>query len=275
LVEHVPSKYGVAGSNPVYRSISIFRVFIVMKAPLREELNKMRGLMKLNEDFIKVEDGDYSNVRIDSDSSDDKINQALLDDLETAAKNAGVYVTITSAIYGHSENTTSGNRSRHPDGNAVDISIIDGIGSGGATNEKNGNSDFREKGNRFTDQLEKMGYIRNTESGNKKAFLWQTNTEGNHFNHIHVSNTSSESSQPGKDKESEYNFFGERKPRTDITNILKTVKQKGLGKIMKGTSLGKAAKMLGLGESVEEPKSKMIEFIKFYQPRKKEENTEE
>ena len=232
--------------------------------------------MKLNEDFIKVEDGDYSNVRIDSDSSDDKINQALLDDLETAAKNAGVYVTITTAIYGHSEYTKSGNRSRHPDGNAVDISIIDGIGSGGATNEKNGNSDFREKGNRFTDQLEKMGYTRNTELvQDKKAFLWQTNTGGNHFNHIHVSNTSSESSQPGKDKESEYNFFGERKPRTDITNILKTVKQKGLGKIMKGTSLGKAAKMLGLGESVEEPKSKMIEFIKFYQPRKKEENTEE
>lgn len=231
--------------------------------------------MKLNEDFIKVEDGNYSNVRIDSNSSDDKINQALLDDLETAAKNAGVYVTITTAVSGHSEKTMSGNRSRHPDGNAVDISIIDGINSGGATNEKDGNSDFREKGNKFTDQLEKLGYSRNTESGNEKAFLWQTNTGGNHFNHIHVSNTSTESSEPGKDKESEYNFFGERKPRTDITSILKTVKQKGLGKVMKGTSLGKAAKMLGLGESVEEPKSKMIEFIKFYQPRKKEENTEE
>jgi hypothetical protein len=271
LVEHVPSKYGVAGSNPVYRSISDFGVFIVMKAPLREELSKMRNLMKLNEDFIKVEDGDYSNVRIDSNSSDDKINQALLDDLETAAKNAGVYVTITTAVSGHSEETMSGNRSRHPDGNAVDISIIDGIGSSGATNEKNGNPDFREKGNRLTNQLEKLGYSRNTESG-EKGFLWQTNEGGNHFNHIHISNISDKPSTTSQDDE---NFFGERKPRTDITQIVKVAQQKGLGKVLKGTSLGKGAKLLGLGESIEQPKEKVMELIKFYQPKQKLENTEE
>ena len=33
-----------------------------------------------------------------------------------------------------------------------------------------------------------MGYIWNTESGNDKAVLWQTNTGGNHYNHLHVSN---------------------------------------------------------------------------------------
>jgi hypothetical protein len=38
-----------------------------------------------------------------------------------------------------------------------------------------------------------MGYTLNTESGNSKAVLWQTNTGGNHFNHLHVSNNSGES----------------------------------------------------------------------------------
>jgi hypothetical protein len=38
-----------------------------------------------------------------------------------------------------------------------------------------------------------MGYVWNSESGNPKAVLWQTNKGGNHFNHVHVSNTTSSS----------------------------------------------------------------------------------
>jgi hypothetical protein len=38
------------------------------------------------------------------------------------------------------------------------------------------------------DALLDLGYKLNIESGNLKAVLWQTNTGGNHFNHLHVSN---------------------------------------------------------------------------------------
>ncbi len=38
---------------------------------------------------------------------------------------------------------------------------------------------------------------------------------------------------------------------------------------------GKGAKLLGLGESIEQPKEKVMELIKFYQPKQKLENTEE
>jgi hypothetical protein len=33
-----------------------------------------------------------------------------------------------------------------------------------------------------------MGYALNAEGGNQKAVLWQTDTGGNHYNHLHVSN---------------------------------------------------------------------------------------
>ena len=39
-----------------------------------------------------------------------------------------------------------------------------------------------------------MGYVWNVESGNDKAVLWQTNTGGNHFNHLHISNRSGQTS---------------------------------------------------------------------------------
>ena len=42
-----------------------------------------------------------------------------------------------------------------------------------------------------------MGYNWNGEGkSNPKAVLWQTNIGGNHFNHLHVSNTTGEGSPP-------------------------------------------------------------------------------
>ena len=58
----------------------------------------------------------------------------------------------------------------------------------------NGNPSFREKGNLLKDALVKLGYTWNTESGNNKAVLWQTNTGGNHYNHLHISNRTGVSS---------------------------------------------------------------------------------
>ncbi len=144
--------------------------------------------MNITEEDISVRDGDYDIITTDNDAtSTDKINKALLDDIEAAAKIAGVKPVITTASSGHNSSN-----SRHSARTAVDIAIIDGIGSGGAKDEKSGNSDFREKGEKLKNALVSMGYTLNSESGNRKAVLWQTNLGGNHYNHLHVSNTNLE-----------------------------------------------------------------------------------
>ena len=145
---------------------------------------------EVNEAFVQLNDTNYSNVKFDKDGTQyDQLNQALLDDLQTAASNAGVVITITTAKSGHSNLTINGRPSRHATNTAVDIALLDGIGAGGASNESNVNSQFRELGDKVKNELLNIGYALNAEGGNQKAVLWQTNTGGNHFNHLHVSNT--------------------------------------------------------------------------------------
>jgi hypothetical protein len=138
----------------------------------------------------------YKNVQIDSKASSDSVNKALLDDLQTAAAKAGITVTITTASTGHNTKTSTGNDSRHGQKTAVDIALINGQGSEGATGPSNGNPQFRNLGNKLKDALVSMKYSLNSESGNNKAVLWQTPIGGNHFNHLHVSNTTDSSTDP-------------------------------------------------------------------------------
>jgi hypothetical protein len=145
-------------------------------------------------ELVKLNDTNYSNLKYDSDGTQfDSVNKPLLDDLNTASKAAGITATITTASSGHSAKTVTGNASRHPQQTAVDISILNGVGSGGASNSANGSAEFRALGNKLKDALVSMGYTLNSESGNNKAVLWQTDKGGNHFNHLHVSNNSGES----------------------------------------------------------------------------------
>jgi peptidoglycan hydrolase-like protein with peptidoglycan-binding domain len=145
---------------------------------------------EVNEAFVQLNDTSYSNVKFDSDGTQyDQVNQALLDDLQAAASKANVVVTITTAKSGHPNLTIGGKESRHSTNTAVDIAILNGVNAGGASNEINGNSQFRELGNSLKSELVNMGYSLNAEGSNQKAVLWQTNTGGNHFNHLHVSNT--------------------------------------------------------------------------------------
>jgi len=132
----------------------------------------------------------FSNLKYDNDNTkNDSVNKALLDDIQTAAKSVGIVATITTAKSGHNRLVKSGKSvSRHMNGTGVDVAILNGIGAGRATNATNGNPLFREMGNKLKDALVSMGYVWNTESGNPKAVLWQTNTGGNHFNHLHISN---------------------------------------------------------------------------------------
>jgi biotin carboxyl carrier protein len=146
-------------------------------------------------ELVKLNDTNYSNLKYDSDGTQyDSVNKPLLDDIDAAAKAAGIIATVTTASSGHSTKTITGGQSRHPQKTAVDISILNGIGSGGATNSANGNAEFRSLGNKLKDSLVSMGYTLNSESGNNKAVLWQTDKGGNHYNHLHVSNNSGESS---------------------------------------------------------------------------------
>ncbi|NBP57229.1 peptidoglycan-binding protein [bacterium] len=135
-------------------------------------------------------------VQVESDIQRDNINKLLLWDIYKAAELAGVTPTITTAVHDHPSINDPDRVSRHKDGTAVDIAIINGVGAGGATNATNGNSQFRELGNKLKDELVKMGYNLNSESGHKKAVLWQTDLGGNHFNHIHVSNTEEDRNIP-------------------------------------------------------------------------------
>ncbi len=151
--------------------------------------------------LVRLGDTDFSHLKFDSDLKNDDVNDALLQDLQTAGKKAGVVLTITSAKSDHSENTINGNKSRHGFQTAVDIAKLDGKGAGGATNSSNGNEDFREQGNKVKDVLVSMGYKWNTEKGNDKAVLWQTDTGGNHYNHLHVSNRTGQSSKVDSDLE--------------------------------------------------------------------------
>jgi len=112
---------------------------------------------------------DFKNIGLGNPSSDD-INTSLLRDVQTAAKNAGVKVDITTAISGHSPSK------RHNSGNAVDIAMINGK----AVSPSN-----REDAEKLVSALVSMGYTKNSESGDYKSVL--TFGFPNHDTHVHVS----------------------------------------------------------------------------------------
>lgn len=144
---------------------------------LYEELNSSKKLIKEVTDVY--DNVDFKDRVVGSSTpSKDNINTALLSDIQTAAKNAGVTVDITTAITGHGEKTKSGNTSRHPSGNAVDIAIVNGKAVSTST---------KPTVEKFVDELVKLGYVKNSESGNPKAVL--TYGFPGHDNHIHISNT--------------------------------------------------------------------------------------
>ena len=147
----------------------------------------MKKLIQLLEANIQISSLSCANVKVDSDTSGDKVNEALLKDICTAAKNAQVRVTITTAISGHAAETASGNASRHPVGNAVDISLINETPVKTPSN--------RENVDNFVNQLEILGYTKNSESGNPKSVL--TFGFPGHDNHVHDSNNEQSTGTPG------------------------------------------------------------------------------
>ena len=126
---------------------------------------------------VDFKDGVVGNSR----PSNDNINVSLLQDIQTAAKNANLKVDVTTAVSGHKPGT------RHESGNAVDIAMING---------KAVSLNNRADADKLVGELVKLGYAKNVaETGNDKVVL--TFGMKDHENHVHVSKKSGVSSNTG------------------------------------------------------------------------------
>jgi len=143
-----------------------------------------RNILKEASDVYSNVDFKDGVVRKSSPSKDD-INISLLQDIQTAAKNANLNVDITTAVSGHRPGT------RHETGNAVDIAKING---------KSVSRTNRGDADKLVGELVKLGYVKNVpESGNDKVVL--TFGMKDHDNHVHVSKKSNTSSSNGTNSE--------------------------------------------------------------------------
>lgn len=133
-------------------------------------------------------ESNYSNIKFGTgylgNPANDRINPNLLVDINTAAKESEVVVTITTGIKGHKIKTASGKTSRHSIGNAIDIAIVDGVP---VWNQQK----IGAKVEKFISSLIKLGYVRlkknESETGKNKTILAYGFPD--HDNHVHVSNT--------------------------------------------------------------------------------------
>jgi hypothetical protein len=169
-----------------------------------------------------LDGGAYTNFKAGDVTKSDRVTKALLDDIERAAREAGVHVLATTAITDHKG--IHDDYSRHNKGQALDLAQIGRAstphsklpGSGGGTRsnykkKQEAGSEFFEAADSLVDALIKLGYklitqdpdlrskysgsIVSSESG-EKVIIWKYDSEraGNHFNHIHISNNSAKAS---------------------------------------------------------------------------------
>jgi len=185
-------------------------------------------IVNLNEAYVDISSITDGNVNVDADISKNKINSYLIEDLKTVSRKTGVKIQITTAKSDHNKGTKSGNISRHYTNQAVDIAKLNGQGSKGASNEKNGSAQFRVDGNKIKDELVKLGYKWNSEGkSNPKSVLWQMK---DHYNHLHVSNTTGEGSVPVDSNSSvDATASSTDTPDTDTQNTTYTPTKGGLG----------------------------------------------
>jgi hypothetical protein len=172
-----------------------------MKPELLKEIAMIKRNISLLEDYVMPKDVNYSNITFADSAKSDKVNRNLLNDINQAAKIAGVKVRIGTITSTH-PSKTSGKDSRHPEGNAADIDMVNGK----AVSRK-----IEGEVNPFVYQLEKMGYKKNVERGNEKSVL--TFGYKDHDDHIHVSNKSQEAS---KEKSAEKTTDSTEKTDTSV-----------------------------------------------------------
>jgi len=172
---------------------------VITKKFILETIDSNLKIKKpINEVMVVISsiESSYPNIIFHERTKGDKLNKALLDDLQKAAKANDFKITVDFAKTGHGKFARSGNVSRHYKNAAVDIDFIFSNGKKYPVSQKN--IDIVEK---FTDTLVNLGYNKNAEGTlHPKSVL--TFGFPNHSNHIHVSNTSDTASDEDLEDES-------------------------------------------------------------------------
>jgi hypothetical protein len=139
-----------------------------------------RNVLEAADVYDNVDFKDYAVGK--STPSRDTINTALLQDVQTAAKSAGLKVDITTAVSGHDKGT------RHETGNAVDVAIING---------KSVSPSNRADADKLVAALVSMGYTKNSEGPSNPKSVLTFGFKG-HDNHVHISNNTTSTSRAPK-----------------------------------------------------------------------------
>lgn len=158
---------------------------------LIEDILSSYNIINENKNLVFEVTDSYNNIDFRNighgNPASDNINTTLLQDIQNAAKSAGVNVSVTTGISGHGNKTKSGNTSRHTTGNAVDIAMING---------KAVSTSNRADADKLVAALVSMGYNKNAEGPSNPKAVLTFGFEG-HDDHVHVSNmTGSPSQQP-------------------------------------------------------------------------------
>lgn len=156
---------------------------------LIEDILSSYNIINENKNMVFEVTDTYSNIEFRNighgNPASDNISTTLLQDIQTAAKSANLNVSVTTAVSGHGKKTKSGNTSRHPSGNAVDIAMINGK----AVSLSN-----RADADKLVAALVSMGYNKNAEGPSNPKAVLTFGFEG-HDDHVHVSNMSDSPSQ--------------------------------------------------------------------------------
>lgn len=133
------------------------------------------------------------------DYNNDIINPNTILDIVNIAKQAGIKVYVGTSRQGHSCYTTSGNLSRHMKGTGLDLPKFSyqtapnkWIGCGGCASASAVTPEFKKICDLFISYAMALPGASRSESGNKRGILFYFNKKssgGNHFNHIHYSNS--------------------------------------------------------------------------------------
>ncbi len=164
--------------------------------------------ISLLEDYVYPKDVSYSNIVFRDKYTPDKVNRALLDDINLAASKGNVVVTIGAIKSKHPKGKNNDPSTRHTFGNAVDIPIING---------KAVRKEIKSEVERFTNQLENLGYTKNKEKEGNQIRAFLTFGFPGHDDHVHVSNQSEEASKETSDEKTSNEKTTDSTEKTDTS----------------------------------------------------------
>jgi hypothetical protein len=179
-----------------------------MKPELLKEIAMIKRNISLLEDYVYPKDVSYSNIVFRDKYTPDKVNRALLDDINLAASKGNVVVTIGAIKSKHPNGKNNDPSTRHTFGNAVDIPIING---------KAVRKEIKSEVERFTNQLENLGYTKNKEKEGNQIRAFLTFGFPGHDDHVHVSNQSEEASKETSDEKTSNEKTTDSTEKTDTS----------------------------------------------------------